>query len=222
MFGSVALGRLMVEGDEPAVPVASVAATEPPSTVQSAPEIAEPRTAADAALLPSTVPSAARANTDAHSWTRQVAEGHFDAVLEQAERRGWERTLSNGSLEELAALADAARYAGRSSVAKRVLLAERQRFPGSRAAQDAAFFLGRIAEDSGAGGIDWYERYLSESPQGVYASQALGRRMMLIYKQRGPGAASAAAVDYLARYPNGPYAAAARKLAQESSSAHRP
>jgi TolA-binding protein len=143
-------------------------------------------------------------------------------VLEQAEQRGLERTLSQGSLEELAALADAARYAGRSSVAKRVLLAERQRFPGSSAAQSAAFFLGRIAEDGGAGGIEWYERYVSESPRGPYASQALGRKMMLLYKQRGIMVASAAATDYLSRYPNGHYASAARKLVQEAQSTHRP
>jgi hypothetical protein len=219
----VADGRLTVEGGE------ATTAAVPPVIASSAPtapsvelEPLDPREpSAGAVPLPPTS-SAPRATRESAAWTRQVAEGHFNAVLEQAEQRGLDRTLSQGSLEELAALADAARYAGRSPIAKRVLLAERQRFPSSSAARDAAFFLGRIAEDSGAGGIDWYERYLSESPRGAYASQAFGRKMMLLYKQRGAAAATPVATEYLSRYPNGPYAAAARKLVQESPAPRGP
>ena len=103
-----------------------------------------------------------------------------------------------------------------------MLLAERQRFPGSGPARDAAFFLGRLAEDQGGGAIEWYERYVSESPRGPYASQAFGRKMMLLYKQRGAGAAEPVAQEYLRRFPNGPYAATARKINEESQSAPRP
>jgi hypothetical protein len=46
--------------------------------------------------------------------------------------------------------------------------------------------------------------------------------MMLRYKQQGAAAAQPIASDYLSRYPNGPYAAAARKIDQESRSAKRP
>ena len=212
MFGGVAEGRLTVEGGATTPSVApAVAALEP--------RAGEPPAAVPAALAPS---SATPHPSEAHAWTREVAQGHFNAVLDEAEQRGLDRTLGTGSLEELAALADAARYAGRSPVAKRVLLAERQRFPNSGAARDAAFFLGRIAEDSGGGAIEWYERYVSESPSGAYASQAFGRKMMLLYKQRGAGAAKPIAVEYLSRYPNGPYAAAARKLDEESPSALKP
>jgi len=217
LFGGVAEGRLTVEGGSAAAsPAPAVAALEParPLEPRSAPEGAAP-----APLAPA---PAAHASVEAHAWTRQVAQGHFNAVLDEAEQRGLDRTLSGGSLEELAALADAARYAGRSAVAKRVLLAERQRFPSSRPARDAAFFLGRIAEEGGGGAIEWYERYVSESPRGAYASQAFGRKMMLLYKQRGHSAAGPVATEYLSRYPNGPYAAAARKIAQESPSAPKP
>ena len=106
--------------------------------------------------------------------------------------------------------------------AKRVLLAERQRFASSGPARDAAFFLGRIAEESRGGAVEWYERYVQESPRGPYASQAFGRKMMLLYKQRGAAAAKPVAAEYLSRFPNGPYAAAARKLEQESSPAPSP
>jgi hypothetical protein len=46
--------------------------------------------------------------------------------------------------------------------------------------------------------------------------------MMLLYKQRGAAAAKPVASDYLSRYPNGPYAAAARKIDQEFQSQKLP
>jgi hypothetical protein len=46
--------------------------------------------------------------------------------------------------------------------------------------------------------------------------------MMLLYKQRGASAAKPVATEYLSRYPNGPYAAAARKIDEESSRATKP
>ena len=117
------------------------------------------------------------------------------------------------------ALADAARYARRSDLARRALIAKRQRFAGSGGAREAAFFLGRLAEDNGGGALEWYDRYLSESPRGAYASQALGRKMMLVYQQRGEAAAAPLARDYLGRYPAGPYASAARKIVAPPSPA---
>ncbi|RYZ05336.1 MAG: hypothetical protein EOO73_20140 [Myxococcales bacterium] len=218
LFGGVAEGRLTVEGGE------STPGPTPTPAEQAGPSSAETEEAATAvgnAVSP-TAPPAARAALEPHAWTKQVAQGHFADVLRQAEERGLSRTLDSGSLEELSALADAARYAGRGSIAKRVLLAQRQRFPTSGAARDAAFFLGRLAEDSGGGAVEWYERYVSESPRGAYASQAFGRKMMLLYKQRGMTAAKPVASDYLSRYPNGPYAAAARKIGQEFQSEKLP
>jgi hypothetical protein len=216
LFSGLSEGRLTVEGGEGS---AEVARAEP----IPAPPAAPPPDEAPAPSLPRAAPSTpAHAPGEAHAWTRAVAQGHFNVVLDEAERRGLERTLASSSLEELAALADAARYAGRSAVAKRVLLAERQRFAGSAPARDAAFFLGRIAEDGGGGAGEWYERYLEESPRGAYASQALGRKMMLLYQQRGRAAAEPVALDYLSRYPNGPYAAAARKIDQEHPPAAKP
>lgn len=213
LFGGVAEGRLTVEGNgAPSVPPRPAVATLEPAL--------EPKTPTNSS--PSANVPSPRGNAEPHAWTRQVAQGNFTAVLDEAEQRGLERILTGSSLEELAALADAARYAGRAAVAKRVLLAERQRFPNSGPARDAAFFLGRIAEDGAGGAVEWYERYVQESPRGPYASQALGRKMMLLYKQRGAAAAMPVAAEYLSRFPNGPYAAAARKLEQESPPTPRP
>lgn len=214
LFSGVTQGRLTVDGG------VQPSAGEPSTVTPPSEAPAEPPSVAPA--HPSPNPPAPRSSAEAHAWTREVAQGHFNAVLTEAEQRGLDRTLSSGTLEELSALADAARYAGRSAVAKRVLLAERQRFASSAAARDAAFFLGRIAEDSGGGAGEWYARYLEESPRGAYASQALGRQMMLLYQQRGRAAAEPMALEYLSRYPNGPYAAAARKIDQEHPPATKP
>ena len=55
--------------------------------------------------------------------------------------------------------------------------------------------------------LEWYERYLAESPRGTYAPQALGRQMVLVHKLRGVASARPLATEYLARFPDGPYAA---------------
>ena len=60
------------------------------------------------------------------------------------------RSASRGT-DDLAALADAARYRRHDDVARRALLAQRRRFPGSPRAADAAFFLGRLDENGGRG-----------------------------------------------------------------------
>ncbi len=120
------------------------------------------------------------------------------------------------SLADLAALADAARYAGRSDLARRALLAERARFPGSAEARAAAFLLGRIADDgaSTAAAVRWYDDYLTEAPHGAFAAEALGRKLVAL-RRAGDPAARPTAAEYLRRYPDGPHAAAARELAAD-------
>jgi hypothetical protein len=169
-----------------------------------------------AAVAPSAASASVAAPPASLEWQKRAAAGEFAAVIAAAEARGLDATLASASLEDLAALADSARYARRNSLAKRVLLAERKRFPASRTARDAAFFLARLAEDEGGGALEWYDRYLSESPRGIYASQALGRKMLLVHAQQGSDEASALAAEYLSRYPNGPYAASAKKISDAS------
>jgi TolA-binding protein len=161
----------------------------------------------------------AAAPTDV-SWSRLIAQGDFQSVLADAEQRGLAHTLETASAADLTALADAARYVRRGDVARRTYLAERERFPRSVTAREAAFFLGGLAEDqSGVAAtktaLEWYERYMSDSPRGTYAAQALGRQMILVHKLRGADAARPIASDYLSRFPSGPYADSARKLLHE-------
>lgn len=161
-----------------------------------------------------TGPTSARAEEP--NWNTRVAHGDFDGVIEDADRRGIDKVLAESTPIELAALADAARYARRRDVAKRALTAERSRYPDSLQARDAPFFLGSIdeAQKNDAAAIEWYDVYLRESADGAYASQALGRKMVLAQRIRDVDSARAIATTYLARFPDGPYASSARKLLQ--------
>lgn len=149
-------------------------------------------------------------------WPRWVAQGDFQQVLDAAARRGIDNVLSSGAQVELAALADAARYGRNMQLARRALLTERKRFPKASAARGVTFFLGGIEPDGSAAALAWYEAYLSESPNGHYAPQALGQRMMLVHRRSGSDASAPLARDYLRHFPQGPYASTARKILQRS------
>jgi hypothetical protein len=152
------------------------------------------------------------------SWTDSVAAGDYAAVLVDAERRGVASVLTEGTLFDLVALADAARLSGRNDLAKRALLAQRARFPRAGAAKDAAFYLGRIADDhelSPASAMPWYDTYLAEAPRGHFAAEAFGRKMVAVSKQSGRSAARETATEYLRRFPTGPHASVAREFLGE-------
>jgi hypothetical protein len=170
--------------------------------------------------------SEARTHGAARSWAAALAAGDVDFVLADAERRGIARVMVHAPSESLAALADAARYRRKYDLARAALLAQRDRFSGSRRAEEAAFLLGRVEEASerangGVRGsskmaaskaIDWYDRYLRDSPHGAYASEALGRKMVVIWSAQGASAARPLAEDYLHLFSHGTYAGAARAL----------
>jgi TolA-binding protein len=160
--------------------------------------------------------AAASGRADEQSWGVRVAHGDFDGVIEDAERRGIDKALAESSAVDLAALADAARYARRQDVARRALMAQRTRYPGSVQARDAPFFLGGLSEGqkNDTASLEWYDVYLRESANGAYASQALGRKLMLVQRLQSSDAARPIATEYLARFPEGPYAPSARKLLQ--------
>ena len=95
------------------------------------------------------------------------------------------------------------------------MVAQRERFPRSDRAHEAAFLLGRLSEASADGDVralSWYDRYLNEAPTGAYASEALGRKMTATEKVKGLSDARDIARDYLRRFPRGTYAGAARAM----------
>ena len=183
---------------------------------------AEPQGHGEGAVGKATEPPAPAPAASAHgpapgrSWSRRMARGDFEAVVEAAERRGIDAVLAHGSRTELAALADAARYTRRNRLAGRALVAERDRFSDSAEGREAAFFLGTVAEDSGdrGGALTWYGRYLREDASGTYSAQALGRKM-LIESRRGSATAGIDAEEYLHRFPSGSYADAARLILKQ-------
>ncbi|HXJ23594.1 MAG TPA: FecR domain-containing protein [Polyangia bacterium] len=164
---------------------------------------------------------AERTSRPARSWTVALAAGDFAAIIDEAEQ-DLPRVLHSASSEDLAAVADAARYQRRDELARRALEAQRQRFHGSPRAADAAFFLGRLDENADGGlvrALHWYDRYLDEAPTGSYAAEALGRRMVALRELYGAGVARPVAEAYVRRFPRGSYAGAAHVLLGEPNHA---
>lgn len=203
--------ELSITKAEPSASAALGAPSAPPLS----PSIASPGLG-DLESPPPAAPTATVSEVGAPfvSWSKRVAKGDFEGVLREAEQRGVDGVLSGGSLDDLVALSDAARYAGRGDLSRRALLAVRSRFAGSGPATSAAFLLGRMAHDGGSpgGAIQWYDRYLAEAPSGTFASEALGRKMLAVRTTQGTGAARPLAEAYLARYPKGGFAAVAGEI----------
>jgi hypothetical protein len=211
--------RLIGNPDAPSI-VAPIEAPAAPTTANSS--NAPKPTSEQADVEPTADPTGALERRDPTAiaptnWSRLVAQGDFERVLAAAQKRGIDNVLSTGNQTELAALADAARYARKTQLARRALLAERKRFPGAAAARGAAFFLGGIEADGSSAALGWYETYLAESPTGPYAAQALGRRMMIVHRRDGIAASAGLAREYLKRFAQGPYASAAHKILERPS-----
>jgi hypothetical protein len=226
--GRLSDGAVGIQQVEGAPPVDSrPAAVAPPAALVGEGDAASRRTRAaavgvrarDAAATPAgthrTGESIASVGAD---WRKRVAGGQFHVVIREAEDAGIDRCLAGLASDRLTALADAARYTARTDLARRVLSAQRQRFSGSAPAHDAAFLLGRLAEDTGAplpNALDWYDRYLIEAPTGSYAAEALGRKMLALTKVPG-STRLAVAREYLQRYPNGQYVTQARGIIESA------
>jgi TolA-binding protein len=205
--------------DQAAPPAPAPAQTPEPAIAPSAPASPEPVPALPGTAVKVRHHSARTSGSrpDDLDWAAARSAGEWTRILDGAVRRGVDRTLAERSSEDLALLADAAHYLHRDDVAERALLAQRKRFPGSTRAKDAAFLLGRIVEarpGSASAALAWYDRHLEEAPSGVYASEALGRKMTVLGRLGGEQAARPVAEEYLRRYPAGSYARAARAYAR--------
>jgi len=202
-----------------AAPVAEVApppvlATTPATT--PAPPLLAP--APPAAVAPAPIRIAMRQPRPTRSWPSALAAGDFGSIVDEA-TRDLPRTLETSTSDDLAALADAARYRRQDELARRALDAQRRRFQGSPRAADAAFFLGRLDEKQGAGlvhALRWYDRYLNEAPSGSYVAEALGRKMVAVRDLYGVTQARTVAEEYVRRFPHGSYAGAAQALRDQA------
>jgi hypothetical protein len=211
------ISEQMGEDAWPSPGTATPAGTEhAPLERPSPPKSASPAPSSRAAVASVSPKSAQLSQTDGQNrWGAAMAAGRWDDILRETERLGVQRTLEGASSEDLFAVADAARYRRRSGLAREALLAERRRFPGSARALDAAFLLGRMeetADQTPNKALQWYEEYLSLAPEGTYASEALGRKMIVTRDREGPARVRPIAEEYLRRFPHGAYAGAAQAL----------
>jgi len=190
-----------------------LALADPGGAMAGATSTADTQAPAEAAASPQPL-SEATAKWHGRNWSARVAAGDAGAVVSDAESVGLDATMRHADAPDLAALADAARYAGRPELAERAFSATRRRFPGSPGARAAAFLLGRMADDRGDayGGLRWYRAYLAEAPTGPYAAEALGRQMSIVQRTQGHDAALPIAREYVERFPNGTYLLEARAL----------
>jgi hypothetical protein len=150
-------------------------------------------------------------------WPELVSRGRFAEVVEGAEREGADVALATRSVADLKALAQAARYTGKTALALRSWTGIRNRFQGHPAALQAAFFLGRIYDelDQPERARAWLETYLAEAPAGTYASEALGRRLGLAKRLGNHRDVVRLAHRYLEVFPSGAYARTAQALLSE-------
>jgi len=158
-----------------------------------------------------------RARCEHGDWASMLAQGDFDAIVEQAKKSGIDACLTVETEQNRAAMADAARYTRRGDLARRSLLSLRSRFPSGDRARDAAFFLARQSETTGQGAreaLSWYDLYLNEAG-GSYAEEALGREMILLRRSEQKARVHHVARLYLKAYPRGIYATMASRLLQD-------
>jgi hypothetical protein len=203
------------DGQEDAVaPTPSAPVAAPAPALAPAPVLAPAEEKARPAKGSSAVVASAKP-VAAHQWTDELANGHWDRILDEVQRIGVEATLEKAPMEDLFALANAARYRRQTELARAALVAERRRFANSPRSLDALYLLGRVEETQVGGGakaLDWYDEYLTHAPKGAYAAEALGRKMTLTSERGKAEEARPMAEEYLRRFPRGSYAGSARAL----------
>ena len=147
-------------------------------------------------------------------WAAEVARGEYTSVFRKANEKGWGQVLAQSNQADLVAVANAARFMGRVSASREALEAIRRRFKGTYAAQSATYLMGRLAEPSSPReAIGWYVQYEREAPSGSLLAEAAGRRLLLVQAVGDRSGAERLAREYVARFPDGPYAGVARKIA---------
>ncbi|MBN2714605.1 MAG: FecR domain-containing protein [Deltaproteobacteria bacterium] len=150
-------------------------------------------------------------------WVVHYREGRFAEAVLAAEKEGLSTLYRTADAQTLWNLADAARNARRVSVSNDSLIALRRRFPAGNKAKLAAFIIGRSAMDVAGNATvaaQWFQTYLSESPNGDMTEEVYGRLMTIYTRTNRSAAAKRIASKYLIQYPKGLYAARAKQVLQ--------
>jgi len=149
------------------------------------------------------------------TWQKLAQSGKYADALDAVERAGFGAECQRASGQDLLLLGDTARLGGRVARAEAAYLAARQKLPGG---DRTAYGLGLLAFDqqkSFGEAARWFRTYLAEQPQGSLRREALGRLMEALQRSGDTGGAHRVAQEYLDKYPAGPHAALARRLAAE-------
>jgi len=158
---------------------------------------------------------AARPAAAAAAWVELEGQGDYEGAYAAAQRVGTASLYRVSSADSLLELAKVGQLSGHRDMQREALLALRHRFAGTRQAALAAYELGRTTPAVEAAG--WFEAYLAEQPSGPLAREASGRLLEADSLAHNEPAVRDVATRYLARYPDGPHAALARRaLAAQS------
>jgi TolA-binding protein len=131
----------------------------------------------------------------------------------------------NATPDQLLASADDARFSGRTDVAIALLETLRRRAPGSDQAATAAFELGKTFYDGAKSygrAAESFDAYLRERPNGRLVREALSRAAEAHERSGDHEMARKLATSYLARFPQGPQAAIAWRIADSTYSEKAP
>jgi hypothetical protein len=193
----------------------SLAAHEAAGTAEANPSEVIPT--ADAPALRRAIGTTSENSTAKESsrtgWAADVARGEYAAVLRKAKEKGWTQVLEESNTADLMAVANAARFLGRTDSSREAVDALRRRFKGTFAAQSATYLLGRLVEPtSSKEAINWYLQYEREAPNGALVAEAAGRRLLLLQAAGDRSGTERLAREYVSRFPDGPYAGVARKI----------
>lgn len=190
----VVAGQQLERSLKPAVPGAPVVQVEAvEDEPRPAPEVVKPKPVA---------------------WKVLAQKRQYPEALQAAQSLGWDSLCATVSAGDLTLLGDVARLGFAPDLAQQAYGQVRSRFPRTRSADTATFFLGRLAFDGGAlaEADRWFIRYRAEFPTGTFAAEALGRRLELARRRADADATRTLATDYLAQYPNGPHSRLAKSL----------
>jgi hypothetical protein len=158
-------------------------------------------------------------------WIDLARRGLYADAFAAAEERGFDQERERRGAAEVLLLGDAARFSGHADRARLAYQTVRQRFPATPSAALAAFQLGRDDFDRRsdyAGAERWLRVYLEEAPGGTLAPPAMGRLMEAELRQGNRPEARKLAEAYLARFPKGSHAEAARRvIGAATDDAHR-
>jgi len=205
------VGEPNFERQDPQAAEASVVHEAPasPASDPAPAEVVEPSAWRKSAPLS----AGARESLTRSGWAAEVARGEYSAVLKKANEKGWAQVLEVANTQDLMAVANAARFLGRTAACREALDALRRRFKGSAPAYSATYLLGRITEASSSKeAINWYLQYEREAPSGPLIAEAVGRRMLLLQAAGDRLGTEGLAREYVTRFPDGPYAGVARKI----------